>query len=86
MNSVWVSFGIFLTYVLNYFDLHWRTIAVIYAAMSFLCMFAVYAIPESPQWFVAFRRRRNEDEHFEKMCMQSVNWFYNDKKVSITSF
>lgn len=79
MNSVWVSFGIFSTYLLNFFGLHWRTIGFIYSAMSFLCVFAVYIIPESPLWTLTFCRRKKD---VQEETLKSLKWLYKDEKVS----
>lgn len=82
MNSVWVSFGIFLTYILNYYNLHWRTISYAYAVMSSLCILAVLIVPESPQWLLVFNK--NESEERKRVQVQaSFDWIYKNQQVSL---
>jgi facilitated trehalose transporter len=81
MNSVWVSFGIFSTYLLNFFGLNWRTIGYVYATMSFLCIFAIYFIPESPHWLLILNKKSEED-HKILQTQKSFQWFYKRKQVS----
>lgn len=82
MNSVWVSFGIILTYILNYFHLHWRSIGFAYAVASSLCILAVLIVPESPQWLLAFnksvREERRKDQTKATFC-----WLYRNPQVNI---
>lgn len=84
MNSVWVSFGIFLTYILNYFNLHWRTIGYAYAVMSLLCILAVLYLPESPQWLLVFNKGES-DEKKRFQVQASFNWIYKNQQVGLTS-
>lgn len=81
MNSVWVSFGIFLTYILNYFYLHWRTIGYAYAVVSSLCILAVLVVPESPQWLLVFNRKES-DERKRNQVKTSLDWIYKNQQVS----
>lgn len=80
MNSVWVSFGIFLTYILNYYNLHWRTIGYAYAVMSSLCILAVLVVPESPQWLLVFNRKVSEDRRRDQV-KSSFAWIYKNQQV-----
>jgi facilitated trehalose transporter len=80
MNSVWVSFGIFLTYVLNYFELHWRTIGYTYAVVSSLCILAVLVVPESPQWLLVFNRKAGDDRRRDQV-RASYDWLYKNQQV-----
>lgn len=81
MNSVWVSFGIFLTYILNYFNLHWRTIGFTYAVVSSLCILAVLTVPESPQWLLVFNKKES-DERKRDQVKASFAWIYKNQQVS----
>ena len=82
MNSVWVSFGIFLTYILNYFNLHWRTIGFAYAVISSLCILAVIVIPESPQWLLVFNKTKSEER--KRIQVQgSYDWIYRNQQVTL---
>lgn len=81
MNSVWVSFGIFLTYILNYYNLHWRTIGYAYAVLSSLCVLAVLIVPESPQWLLVFNRKETEENRQEQV-KSSFAWIYKNQQVS----
>lgn len=81
MNSVWVSFGIFLTYILNYFYLHWRTIGYAYAVVSSLCILAVLIVPESPQWLLVFNKKES-DERKRNQAKASFAWIYKNQQVS----
>lgn len=76
MNSVWVSLGIFTTYVLHYFNLHWRSIGYAYAVVSSLCILAVLIVPESPQWLLVFNSRVSE-ERKRIQVKASFAWLYN---------
>lgn len=82
MNSVWVSFGIFLTFLLNYFDLHWRTISYTYAVVSSLCILAVLIVPESPQWLLVFNRKAG-DERRRDQVKSSFDWIYKNQQVVV---
>lgn len=82
MNSVWVSFGIFLTYILNYFNLHWKTIAYVYAVISSLCTLAIIVLPESPQWLLVFNKTKNE-ERKRIQVKAAFDWIYKNQQVSI---
>lgn len=69
-NSVFVSLGILLTYVLdNHF--HWRTIAIIYVVMTLASLALILIIPESPYWLIAFANQPHNAE-------QSVRWIYSN--------
>lgn len=81
MNSVWVSFGIFSTYLLNFFDLNWRSIGYVYAILSFLCIFAVYFVPESPHWLFMINECNDDDEKKMK-TIESLKWIYKKKQVN----
>ncbi|CRK98490.1 CLUMA_CG011847, isoform A [Clunio marinus] len=81
MNSVWVSFGIFLTYFLNYFNLHWRTIGYVYALMSSLCFLAIFVVPESPQWLLVFNKKEN-DERKRDQVKSTFSWLYRKQQIS----
>lgn len=83
MNSVWVSFGIFLTYLLNYFHLHWRTIGYAYAVISSLCILAVLVVPESPQYLLVFNKNVNEERR-RAQVKSSYAWLYRNQQVVAT--
>lgn len=86
MNSVWVSFGIFLTYFLNYFNLHWRTIGFIYAIVSSLCFLAVMMVPESPHYLLVFNQKVSEEKRRDQV-KASFAWLYRrNQKVSRSKF
>lgn len=82
MNSFWVSFGIFGTYMLNYFDLHWRTIGYAYAVMSSFCILAVLIVPESPQWLLVFNKKVSE-ERKRVQVKSSFSWLYKNQQVCV---
>lgn len=80
MNSVWVSFGIFLTYALNYYSMHWRTISFAYAVSSSLCIFAVVSVPESPHWLLVFNKTES-GERKRAQVKVSYAWLYRRQQV-----
>lgn len=82
LNSVWVSFGIFLTYILNYFNLNWRTIGYAYAVMSSLCILTILVIPESPQWLLVFNNKV-KDERRREQAKSSYAWLYKNQQVGV---
>lgn len=82
LNSVWVSFGIFLTYILNYFNLNWRTIGYAYSVLSSLCILAIILIPESPQWLLAFNQKVKEERRREQ-AKASYAWLYRNQQVGV---
>jgi facilitated trehalose transporter len=79
MNSFWVSFGIFLTYLLNYFNLHWRTIGYAYAVMSSLCIIAIFIVPESPSWLLVFSK--SSEERRRDQVKSTFSWLYRNQQV-----
>lgn len=81
MNSVWVSFGIFLTYLLNYFHLNWHLIGWIYAAVSLLSMLLILFVPESTHWILFFNQSVNEEQKLVQL-KKSLGWLYRDPAVS----
>lgn len=80
LNSFWVSFGIFMTYMLNYFDLHWRTISYTYAVLSSVCILAILVVPESPQWLLVFNKSSSEERKREQV-RSSFAWLYKKQQV-----
>jgi MFS family permease len=81
MNSVWVSFGIFLTYLLNYFHLNWHLIGWIYAAVSLLSMLLILFVPESTHWILFFNHRASEEQKLLQL-KKSLSRLYRDPAVS----
>jgi facilitated trehalose transporter len=81
MNSVWVSFGIFLTYLLNYLHLHWRTIGYAYAAISSLCILAILVVPESPSWQLVFSKA--SEERRRDQVKTTFSWLYRNQQVKL---
>jgi facilitated trehalose transporter len=81
MNSVWVSFGIFLTYLLNYLHLHWRTIGYAYAAISSLCIVAILVVPESPSWQLVFSKA--SEERRRDQVKTTFSWLYRNQQVKL---
>jgi facilitated trehalose transporter len=79
MNSVWVSFGIFLTYMLNYFNLHWRTIGYAYAVVSSLSVLGILLVPESPSWILVFSR--SSKERRRNQAYTTFTWLYKNQQV-----
>lgn len=80
MNSVWVSFGIFFTYLLNYFHLNWHLIAWIYATVSLFSMVLIFFVPESSHWIMFFNRNREEGEKLIQL-KKCIDWLYRDPEV-----
>lgn len=85
MNSVWVSFGIFSTYLLNYLHLNWHLIAWIYAAVSFCSMLLILLVPESSHWTLFFNQHVREEERFAQL-RKSLTWLYRDPEVNFNQF
>lgn len=85
LNSVWVSLGIFLTYLLNYFHLNWRLIGWIYALMSLLSMAMIYSLPESPHWIIFFNHKSSEEQK-QQQLRKCISWFYRNPAVRIFFF
>jgi MFS family permease len=81
MNSVFVSFGIFLTYLLNYFHLNWHLIGWIYAAVSLLSMLLILLVPESTHWILFFNQSVTEEQKLVQL-KKSLVWLYRDPAVS----
>jgi facilitated trehalose transporter len=74
-NSVFVSLGILLTYILGiYFS--WRTIALIYSYTTLISFILILIVPESPYWYLAFRTGQVDKAE------QSIRWIYRNSKVS----
>ena len=80
MNSVWVSFGIFSTYLLNYFHLNWRFIGWIYASVSLLSMALILIVPESPHWILYFNDKHSKEQKFTEL-KSCLAWIYRSPKV-----
>lgn len=80
MNSVWVSFGIFITYLLNFLHLNWNLIAYIYAAVSLLSMLLIFPVPESSHWILFFNHHVRDEEKFAQL-RKSLTWLYRDPEV-----
>lgn len=83
MNSVWVSFGIFSTYLLNFFHLNWRLIGWIYAAVSLVSMLLILIVPESPHWILYFNAKSSDEQKFSQL-KSSLAWIYRSPKVCLT--
>lgn len=79
MNSVWVSFGIFLTYLLSYCNLHWRSIGFAYAVISSLSILAVLIVPESPSWLLVFSKA--SEERRRDQVKSTFAWLYKNQQV-----
>lgn len=80
MNSVWVSFGIFSTYLLNYFHLNWHLIGWIYAAMSLVSLLLILTVPESSHWILFFNPNVT-DEMKRAQLKKCLSWLYRDSEV-----
>lgn len=80
MNSVWVSFGIFLTYFLNYFHFDWRIIGYVYAGTSLLSMVLIYFVPESPHWIMYFNYKKSQEQKLGEL-KKCLSWIYRSTKV-----
>lgn len=80
MNSVWVSFGIFSTYLLNYFHLNWHLIGWIYAAMSLVSLLLILIVPESSHWILFFNPNVT-DEVKRAQLKKCLSWLYRDTEV-----
>ena len=81
MNSFWVSFGIFLTYLLNYMNLEWRTIGYTYAVSSSLCILAILVVPESPSWLLVFSKA--SEERRRDQAKSTYSWLYKNQQVKL---
>ncbi|CRL05457.1 CLUMA_CG018168, isoform A [Clunio marinus] len=76
LNSVAVSLGILITYLLNvYFK--WRTIGYIFAVSALLTFFIVSRLPESPSWIVSMRKKRKNSD-----ALASYEWIYRRHHLS----
>lgn len=80
MNSVWVSFGIFSTYLLNYFHLNWHLIGWIYAAMSLVSLLLILIVPESSHWILFFNPNVTDEEKRAQL-KKCLSWLYRDTEV-----
>jgi MFS family permease len=80
MNSVWVSFGIFSTYLLNYFQLNWHLIGWIYAVMSIVSLLLILIVPESSHWILFFNSNVT-DEVKRAQLKKCISWLYRDPEV-----
>ncbi|GAB0097185.1 facilitated trehalose transporter Tret1-like [Sergentomyia squamirostris] len=69
LNSVFVSLGILLTCFLGLF-FQWRTIAAIFAALSFITLCIILIVPESTYWIATFRPSRIIE------ARKSLRWLY----------
>lgn len=85
MNSVWVSFGIFSTYLLNYFHLNWRYIGWIYAGISLISMMLILIVPESPHWILYFNDKLLDEQKFLQL-KSCLAWIYRSPKVIMSLF
>ncbi|XP_070491984.1 glucose transporter GlcP-like [Chironomus tepperi] len=85
MNSVWVSFGIFSTYLLNYFHLNWRLIGWIYAGVSLLSMALILIVPESPHWILYFNDKLSDEQKFSQL-KSCVAWIYRSPKIASVQY
>uniref|UniRef100_A0A1B6E0X0 Major facilitator superfamily (MFS) profile domain-containing protein n=1 Tax=Clastoptera arizonana TaxID=38151 RepID=A0A1B6E0X0_9HEMI len=83
LNSVFVSFGIFLTTVLGtYF--HWRTVSVCCACFMLLTFFLTLFInPESPVWLVKFNQ--NNYQCIEQ-AKKELSWLNPNKEVFMSEW
>lgn len=80
MNSAWVSLGIFLTYLLNYFHLNWHLIGWSYAAMSLLSLLLILIVPESSHWILFFNSNKTDEEKRAQL-RKCLAWLYKDPEV-----
>ncbi|KAG5681395.1 hypothetical protein PVAND_010836 [Polypedilum vanderplanki] len=85
MNSVWVSFGIFLTYLLNYFHFNWRNIGWIYALITLLSMILIFYVPESPHWILFFNKK-SSDECKDLQLKKCINWIYRCDEIALIQY
>lgn len=85
MNSVWVSFGIFSTYLLNYLHFNMHFIAWIYAAVSLLSMLLIFFVPESSHWILFFNHHVREEEKFAQL-RKTLAWLYRNPEVNFNQF
>lgn len=77
-NSVFVSFGILLTYTLNIF-FTWRYVASFYIALSILTFLLITILPESPPWLITFNH--HNDKNLNVDALRSMHWIYRKKDV-----
>lgn len=80
MNSVWVSVGIFSTYLLNCLHLNWHIITWIYAALSLVSLLLIILVPESPHWILYFNHKASEDLKLAQL-KKCLSWLYRDPEV-----
>ncbi|XP_066250586.1 facilitated trehalose transporter Tret1-like [Euwallacea similis] len=73
-NSVFVTFGILLTYVLGV-GLHWTTMVMVFFVLAALSTVGLCFIPESPYWLMVFKNDK-------LACAKSVEWLYKDATVA----
>ncbi|KAL6267053.1 hypothetical protein P5V15_000129 [Pogonomyrmex californicus] len=66
LNSVFVSFGILITYCLAIM-LDWRKMAIIFLALECCIFFTLYFVPESPYWLVYFKNGIFDEKRIRKM-------------------
>lgn len=80
MNSVWVSFGIFITYLLNYFHLNWHVFGWIYAGLSLVSLFLILIVPESSHWILFFNPNVTDDMKRVQL-KECLSWLYRNPEV-----
>ncbi|CAO1410880.1 unnamed protein product [Diamesa tonsa] len=82
LNSVWVSFGIFLTYLLNFFGLQWRSISFTFCIFSIITILAIFLFaPESPHWLIAMNKDKSEEANVDE-AKKSLSKLYRDNQAS----
>lgn len=75
-NSIFVSLGILLTYILGIF-LAWKTIALIFSILSVVSFLLILIVPESPYWIIAFRKGTSDQAE------RSIRWIYKNNEVKL---
>lgn len=81
LNSVWVSFGIFLTYLLNFFGLQWRSISFTFCIFSIITTLAIFLFaPESPHWLIALNKDKSEEGNVDE-AKSSLSKLYRDNQA-----
>ena len=83
-NSVFVSFGIFITCCLALW-LDWLRIAIIFLVMNCIICLGLYYIPESPYWYFCFYNGIMDKKRVSK-AEASLKWLNHRDKVRFTFF
>ncbi|CAO1413645.1 unnamed protein product [Diamesa serratosioi] len=86
LNSVWVSFGIFVTYLLNFLGLQWRSISLTFTIFSIITTIVIFLLaPESPHWLIALNKNKSEEGNADE-AKKSFSQLYHNNQIAVYQF